>query len=92
MQRVWQAYTYAVDELGNMYRCWEDCGNVEASFGTVKQMAENPVPADVGAWSLYLGGCPHRHMVSGVRRCPWFKDDPDAYVLAKTRSARKGRQ
>ena len=35
---------------------------------------------------------PHRHMVSGVRRCPWFKDDPDAYVLAKTRDARKSRQ
>lgn len=36
--------------------------------------------------------CPHRHMVSGVRRCPWFKDDPDAYVFATTRAARKSRQ
>lgn len=41
---------------------------------------------------MCMGGCPHRHMVSGVRRCPWFKDDPDAYVLAKTRAARKSRQ
>ncbi|MEQ3087475.1 hypothetical protein AAA021_06420 [Collinsella sp. CLA-JM-H32] len=41
---------------------------------------------------MCMGGCPHRHMVSGVRRCPWFKDDPDAYVLAKTRTARKSRQ
>ena len=31
-------------------------------------------------------------MVSDVRRCPWFKDDPDAYVLAKTHAARKARQ
>lgn len=38
------------------------------------------------------GRLPHRHMVSGERRCPWFKDDPDAYVLAKTRDARKSRQ
>ena len=108
-----RAHTYAIDELGNMYRCWEDCGNVEASFDTVMHMAENPMPANVGAWSLYLdsawcgddpqcaecpilpmcmGGCPHRYMVSGVRRCPWFKDDPDAYVLAKTRASRKARQ
>ncbi|MBS5295478.1 MAG: hypothetical protein UCI71_01945 [Collinsella sp.] len=41
---------------------------------------------------MCMGGCPHRHMVSGERRCPWFKDDPDAYVLAKTRDARKSRQ
>lgn len=40
------------------------------------------------AWAA----APHRCMVSGVRRCPWFKDDPDAYVLAKTRAARKSRQ
>lgn len=41
---------------------------------------------------MYMGGCLHRHMVSGVRRCPGFKDDPDAYVLAKTRAARKSLQ
>ncbi len=41
---------------------------------------------------MCMGGCPHHHMVSGVRRCPWFKDDPDAYVLAKTRAVRKSRQ
>ena len=41
---------------------------------------------------MCMGGCPHRYMVSGVRRCPWFKDDPDAYVLAKTRAVRKGCQ
>lgn len=41
---------------------------------------------------MCMGGCPHRCMVSGVRCCPWFKDDPDAYVLAKTRAARKSRQ
>ena len=46
-----------------MYRCWEDCGNVEASFGTVTQMAENPVPTNVSAWSLYLDGA-------------WCGDDP----------------
>lgn len=39
-----------------------------------------------------MGGCPHCHMVSGVHRFPGFKDDPDAYVLAKTRAARKSRQ
>lgn len=41
---------------------------------------------------MYMGGCLHRHMVSGVRRCPGFKDGPDAYVLAKTRAARKSLQ
>lgn len=42
--------------------------------------------------SMCMGDCPHRFMVSGVRRCPWFKDDPDACVLTKTRAARKSRQ
>lgn len=41
---------------------------------------------------MCMGDCPHRCMVSGVRRCPGFKDDPDAYVLAKTRAGRKSRQ
>lgn len=41
---------------------------------------------------MCMGGCLHRHMVSGVHRYPWFKDDPDAYIPAKTRAARKGRQ
>ncbi len=40
---------------------------------------------------MCMGGCPHRHTVSGVRRCSWFKDDSDAYVLAKTHAARKSR-
>lgn len=42
--------------------------------------------------SMCMGDCPHRCMVSGVRRCSGFKDDPDAYVLAKTRAGRKSRQ
>ena len=41
---------------------------------------------------MCMGGCPHRHMVPGERRCPWFKDAPDAYVLAKTHDTRKSRQ
>ena len=40
---------------------------------------------------MCMGGCPYRRLVSGVRRSAWFKDDPDAYVLAKTRAARKSR-
>ena len=34
-----------------------------------------------------MGGCPHRFMQSGVRRCPWFKDDLDGYVLRRAREA-----
>ena len=111
-----RARTYVVDELGNLYRCWEDCGKVEMSFGNLIELVR-PAPSGTGAtdrptvdfvradtikmarymdlaWPgddpqcgacpilpVCMGGCPHRFMKSGVRRCPWFKDDLDAYVL-----------
>lgn len=105
------AHTYVVDELGNLYRCWEDCGKPHASFGTVGDALELPAGCDLHALSRYLdsawpgddpqcaacpvlpvcmGGCPHRFMEQGVRRCPWFKDDLDAYVLARLRQRHPG--
>ena len=117
------AHTYVVDELGNLYRCWEDCGNVEASFGNLAELVRpaetdgaaetteatvDLLRADVAKMARYLdsawpgddpqcgtcpilpvcmGGCPHRFMQSGVRRCPWFKDDLDGYVLRRAREA-----
>ena len=53
---------------------------------------DDPKCSECPILPMCMGGCPHRHMVSGVRRCPWFKDDPDAYILAKTRAARKSRR
>ena len=96
------AHTYVVDELGNLYRCWEDCGNIERSFATVGNHGHFPVSCKMQNMTRYLdsawpaddpqcsackilpvcmGGCPHRFMESGIRRCPAFKEDLDGYVL-----------
>lgn len=95
------AHTYVIDEDGDLYRCWEDCGDKSAAFGNVADFDSltfgmNPKATAYleSAWCgddpecsvcpilpLCMGACPHRHMVSGKRRCPWFKDDLDAYVL-----------
>ncbi|MGN0039278.1 MAG: radical SAM protein [Coriobacteriales bacterium] len=105
------AHTYVVDELGNLYRCWEDCGKPGASFGNVADVLTPPAGCSLTQLTRYLesawpgddprclacpvlpvcmGGCPHRFMERGVRRCPWFKDDLDAYVLAKLRQRQPG--
>lgn len=47
-------HTYVVDELGNLYRCWEDCGRVEEAFGTVAAF-DNPLfDADCQKMARYL--------------------------------------
>lgn len=105
------AHTYVVDELGRLYRCWEDCGKPEASFGSVTDVLTPPAGCSLPQLTRYLdsawpgddpqcaacpvlpvcmGGCPHRFMERGVRRCPWFKDDLDAYVLGQLRQRQPG--
>ena len=37
------AHTYVVDELGNLYRCWGDCGKVERAFANVESFQRFPV-------------------------------------------------
>lgn len=95
------AHTYVIDEDGDLYRCWEDCGNKDVAFGNVasfnsQMFGMNPKATAYldGAWCgddpqcgkcpilpICMGSCPQRHKASGKRRCPWFKDDLDAYVL-----------
>lgn len=96
------AHTYVIDEDGDLYRCWEDCGDKAAAFGNVgsfnsQAFGMNPLATAYldSAWCgedpqcgrcpilpVCMGSCPHRHKASGHRRCPWFRDDLDAYVLS----------
>ena len=95
------AHTYVIDEDGDLYRCWEDCGDKAAAFGNVEDfdsfaaginpratayletawVGDDPQCGTCPILPLCMGACPHRHKASGIRRCPWFKDDLDAYVL-----------
>lgn len=57
------AHTYVVDELGNLYRCWEDCGNIERSFATVGNHGHFPVSCKMQNMTRYLDSA-------------WPADDP----------------
>ena len=45
---------YCIDELGNLYKCWEDVGRNEFSFGNVRDFGDAKEPlGNVGAWDAY---------------------------------------
>ena len=47
-------HTYVIDERGNLYRCWEDCGREEEAFGNVASF-DNPLfDADCQKMARYL--------------------------------------
>ena len=97
----------AVDELGNLYKCWENIGLPEESFGNLENFGFRREP-DARIENLYkyldtawpeddpecmecvllpycLGGCPHKRVRYGEKKCSSYRYMLDEYVINRCR-------
>ena len=97
----------AVDELGNLYKCWENIGLPEESFGNLEDFGFRREP-DARIENLYeyldtawpeddpecmecvllphcLGGCPHKRVKYGEKKCNSYRYMLDDYVINRCR-------
>lgn len=49
-----RTHTYVIDELGMLYRCWEDCGNPNRAFSDVESFKRFPASCKIREMTRYL--------------------------------------